>query len=126
MAEQELKYFKERLETELSLLEKELGTVGRINPANPKDWEAVPAVMDAMPADENEVADTIEEYESNTAILKQLETRYNEVKRALAKIDNGKYGICEISGKMIERDRLEANPAARTCKEHISQEKDLV
>jgi RNA polymerase-binding transcription factor DksA len=126
MTEDRLKHFKDRLETELTLLEKELGSVGRINPANKKDWEATAPAMDAMAADENETADTIEEYESNTAVLKQLETRYNEVKRALAKIENGKYGICEVSGEEIEADRLEANPAARTCKNHLGQEKDLV
>lgn len=118
--------YKEKLQSELALLEKELSTVGRVNPENPKDWEAVPEEMDITNADPNETADTIESFENNTAILKQLETRHEEIKRALAKIDDGSYGICEIGGEEIEEDRLEANPAARTCKAHMGQEKELV
>ena len=77
--------------------------------------------MDTMPADDNEVADNIEAFEENTGILKELEIRFNEIRSALAKIDGGGYGICEIAKEPIEKDRLEANPAARTCKKHISR-----
>jgi RNA polymerase-binding transcription factor DksA len=112
--------FKEKLEKEQILLEQELASVGQKNPDNPGDWEATPVVMDTLKADENEVADTIEEYEGNTAILKQLETRYNEVLSAIKRIDAGTYGTCSVCGKPIEADRLEANPAATTCKEHLN------
>ncbi|TAL48836.1 hypothetical protein EPN83_03540 [Patescibacteria group bacterium] len=111
---------KAKLETELALLERELKTVGRRNPANPEDWEPTPAPLDTSAADESEVADTFEEFESNTAVLKQLEIRYNEVKRALDRLEKGTYGKCEVCGRAIEPDRLEANPAATTCKEHMS------
>ena len=113
-------YFKEKLEAELKTVESELQTVGRKNPSNPLDWEAKEGEMNTDTAEEAEVAEGIEEYENNSAILKQLEIRYNEIKDALAKIDMGTYGICEISGLPIEEDRLEANPAARTCKAHMN------
>lgn len=112
--------FKEKLETEMALLEKELASVGRLNPENSKDWEATEGEIDITKADENETADGIEEYEGRTAIMKQLETRYNEIKDALERITNGSYGKCSVCGKDIEEDRLEANPAATTCKEHLS------
>lgn len=108
-------HFKQRLEEELKKLEEELSSVGRKNPDNPKDWEAKPADFDATDPDSNIVADSIEEFEENAAILKQLEIRYNEIKGALERIEKGTYGICEISGQPIEEERLEANPAARTC-----------
>ncbi len=111
--------FKQKLETEKKLLEDELKSVGRRNPANPKDWEAKPADLDVDPADQNEVADMIEEFENNAAIVKQLEIQYNEVLEALKRITEGKYGICEISGEPIEEERLMANPAARTCTKHM-------
>ena len=101
------------------MVERELNEVGRKNPDNKADWEAEPADTGADSADENEVADKIEEYERNTAILKDLEIRYNDIKDALKKIEAGKYGFCEISGEPIEEDRLIANPAARTCKQHM-------
>jgi len=112
--------YKTKLEAEKALLEKELLTVGRRNPDNPADWQATPAVMDILKADENEKADTIEEFETNTAILKQLEIRYNNVKDALERIAKGTYGKCSVCDKEIEADRLEANPAATTCKIHLT------
>lgn len=119
MTPDKIKHLEDLLLAEKVTLESELETVGKRNPDNPRDWEAKSSPDDATSADENDLADTIEDYEGNTAILKQLETRYNEVLKALDKIKNGTYGVCEVCGKPIEEDRLEANPAARTCKEHI-------
>lgn len=119
--------FKSRLETELKVVEGELKTVGVQNPENPNDWEAKETEMDVMntTADENEAADKFEEYTQNRAINDALEIRYNAIKRALGKIEAGTYGICEISGDQIEEERLEANPSARTCREHMGEEDSL-
>ncbi len=38
-----------------------------------------------------------------------------KVDEALAKIENGTYGLCEECGKAIEETRLEAMPFATTC-----------
>ena len=116
----DIDYFKDKLEEELILVEKELNDVGRRNPDNKEDWEAEPTEMNHESADSNETADNIEEFEGNTAVLKELEMRYNDVKDALAKIENGTYGMCEISSEPIEEERLIANPAARTCKKHMN------
>lgn len=110
--------YKVKLEEEKVRLEEELGTVGRRNPSNPADWEAVPDEV-GQEADPNDRADLIEGFEANTAILKELETRYNNVLAALDRIEKGTYGICEVSGEQIEEERLSADPAARTCKAHI-------
>lgn len=118
--ELDIDYFKEKLEEELFLVEKELNNIGRKNPDNKNDWEAEPTLMNEDSADPNETADNIEEFEENTAVLKELEIKYNDIKDALKKIEEGKFGICEISGEPIEEDRLIANPAARTCKAHMS------
>lgn len=117
---QEIESLKERLSTELALVEKELKEVGRKNPSNPKDWEPTEGETDMDAADELEVASGITQYEEHSAILKELEIRYNEILKALEKIKAGTYGVCEISGKPIEKDRLNANPAALTCKEHMN------
>lgn len=39
------------------------------------------------------------------------------VKKTLARIKIGKYGICEECGKMIDTDRLAINPTAECCME---------
>ena len=110
--------YKTRLEEEKAKLESELKSVGRKNPSNPNDWEAVPPQEEQEP-DPNDVATNIEGYEDNTAILKDLEIRYNEVLAALDRIEKGTYGTCEVSGEAIEEDRLNADPAAKTCKAHL-------
>ena len=117
----DLRHFKSKLEEELHTLEAEMDDVGQKNPEKDGDWIAEPSQIDTDTAEDSEVADKIEEYEGNSAVLRDLETRYKDVKDALAKIDLGTYGICEVSGKPIEQDRLEANPAARTCKEHMNE-----
>ncbi|HET8548499.1 MAG TPA: SpoIIE family protein phosphatase [Bryobacteraceae bacterium] len=45
-----------------------------------------------------------------------------EVDAALDKIDNGTYGLCETCHDPIEADRLERNPLARFCLDHLTQE----
>lgn len=116
-------HFKVMLEKELKTLETELKSVGHINPSNPKDWEPSSGEVDVNASDSADIADNIESYESNTAILKPLERQYNDVKLALDKIEKGTYGICEVSGETIEIDRLEANPSARTSVAHMKEGK---
>jgi len=116
--------FKNLLEEELRTLEEDLSRIGRINPDNPADWEAVPEEWEVTGADSNEASDKKGEYAENTAELKELEIRFNNVKRALKKIEDGTYGKDETDGSDIPMDRLEANPAARTKVEnaHLVEE----
>ena len=114
-------HFKKLLLKEKACLEKDLSALGRVNPDNPQDWEATPSdEIDEKSPDLNKVADAVEDFEARTATLKELESYLQEVNHALAKIEAGTYGICEVSGKPIEEDRLEAYPAARTNKENIN------
>lgn len=112
-------HFRTRLTEEKARLEAELATVGRKNPSNPNDWEAVPEET-GLEADPNDRADQMEEFGNNNAILVDLEARYNDVLAALARLEEGTYGVCEVSGEEIEAERLEADPAARTCKAHLN------
>lgn len=114
-------HFKTKLEKELKNLENELKTVGHKNPDNSKDWEPISNDIDEEASDDVDMAENIENYERNTAILKPLEIQYNDVKHALDKIKKGTYGLCEICKKPIEAKRLEANPSARTCLAHKSE-----
>lgn len=121
------KRFEQKLQEELKEVTEELKSVGVQNPHNKADWEATETQMDVMgaTADPNEAADKQEEYVENRAIVDSLEVRFNNITRALEKIKDGTYGTCEVSGERIEEDRLEANPAARTCKKHMNEEKNL-
>ncbi len=111
-------HFKTVLTEEKTRLETELTSIGRRNPSNPTDWEAVPSET-GKEADPNDAADLIEGFEENTAILKDLEIRYNNVLAALVRIEEGTYGTCSVCGEKIEEERLSADPAATTCKAHL-------
>ena len=115
-------HFKSKLEEELRRLEGELSSIGRRNPANPADWEPRAPQMDIDSPDPNVVADSIEEFETQSGEVKELEIRYNEVQAALERIAAGTYGTCRVDGGPIEPERLEANPAAETCMKHLEAE----
>lgn len=50
-----------------------------------------------------------------SAMKKQIDRRMIQTRRALSRIKNGKYGICEVCGKMIDTDRLMVYPEATRC-----------
>jgi RNA polymerase-binding transcription factor DksA len=115
-------HYNKILEDERKILLGELQSLGiQKDQRNPDDWQARPDNLNTLESDSNEVSDKIESYENNNALVNDLEQRLMEVDIALEKIKKGNFGICEICGKEIESDRLEANPAARTCKEHINK-----
>lgn len=109
--------YQSALEEEKTLLEVQLASIGRRNPSNPNDWEPLPKET-GQESDPVDAAELIEGYEDNAAILKDLEIRYNAVLAALARINEGTYGTCSVSGEPIEEARLRANPAATTCIAH--------
>ena len=119
MNKAETEQFKKKLLAEKTVLEGELTELGQKNPNNPNDWQASTENIQVDPADENEVADKLEEYEGNAAIIRQLESQLKDVNDALERLEKGNYGICEICGKPIEKDRLEANPSARVSIKHV-------
>lgn len=116
--------FKERLEKLLGEVTHDLTTIGVHNPENPSDWVATPEAL-SMEPDPNDAADRVEDWDERRALMAQLETRYNNIVRALKKIEEGTYDTCEVCGKPIEEDRLDANPAARTDKQHKDEESGL-
>ena len=69
---------------------------------------------DQHPADEG--TETFEE-EKTLSILEQVEAELEDVDRALARLDRGDYGECEICGRPIGDERLDARPWSRYCVE---------
>ncbi len=112
-------HFKGKLEEEKIILEEELGRLGVQDPIT-GDWGARIKDEENEPnPDSIDAGDIDEDFGIRSNILGELEIRYKNVLLALQKIEEGTYGICEISGEPIEEDRLEANPAAKTCKHHM-------
>lgn len=53
-------------------------------------------------------------------IVDNLRKIIDDIDRALAKVDDGTYGMCEFCGKEIDADRMEFRPTSRyhvDCKE---------
>ncbi len=112
-------HFKTKLEEEQALIVKELGDIA-VEGDNGM-WEAKDPQMDVMnaAAEPNEAADKVEELDERSGEVTALSARLADVRKALENIEAGTYGICEVSGEPIEEERLEANPAARTCMAHL-------
>ena len=111
--------FKEKLEAEKKTLEEQLSGIAHFN-TETGVWEATPDQDLVGEIDDNDSADRFEDFEERSAMLNTLQARLIDVNAALEKISAGTYGICEIGKETIEKDRLEANPAARTCKAHMN------
>ncbi len=124
MTNEQAKHFKKRLEEEVRAAEAELKSLGWKNPAT-GEWEATGGDIDQTATESDELGDRQEEYGENRAEIDEIEIQWLGAKRALQKIDEGTYGVCEVGGEEIEQDRLEANPSARTCKKHLAEEKNL-
>jgi RNA polymerase-binding transcription factor DksA len=54
----------------------------------------------------------------NRALAAQLRDQLDDVERALAKLDDGTYGLCEVCSQPIGEARLDAMPTARFCIQH--------
>lgn len=55
------------------------------------------------------------EYEKELSLERNTVDLLHKVERALARVANGSYGICESCGKPIPVARLEVLPYAVTC-----------
>ncbi|CAM8642385.1 DksA DnaK suppressor protein [Acidimicrobiia bacterium] len=72
---------------------------------------------DASFSDTAQVTAEIDEQRSLTAELREL---LDDVERALARLDDGTYGTCEICSGEIGDERLAEVPATRFCIEHAA------
>lgn len=117
--------YKTILEKEQLKLEVQLNRLGARDARNPENWDVKVSDIDVLNADENEAADRTEETHIDSIVLDELETRYRLVLHALRNIKAGSYGTCAICSGPIEADRLDANPAARSCKAHLGQEEGI-
>ena len=84
---------------------------------------------DVVEASEANIADDEHDPEGSTiayertqigALIRQAEQHLVEIDAALARIDAGTYGRCEVCGERIPEGRLAARPTARTCVAHAA------
>lgn len=103
---------KTKLEERQAELLKELNIDATPNPNSAGDFEArFPDYGDK----EDDSAAEVAAFENNLSLEKELEVSLFNVKKALRKIDEGTYGMCEKCGRPIEEGRLQAFPSATSC-----------
>ncbi len=124
MDQSKIDQFKKNLEGQRQLVERELRELGWQDEGT-GEWEAAEKHVDTSATEQDELADRVEEYDENRAEVAEIEPHWKSIVRALRRIEDGTYGVCEVCGEEIELDRLEANPAARTCKAHVNEEGEL-
>ena len=79
--------------------------------------EIVSARRDSNNDDEHDPEGSTLAFErsQSDALLRQAELRLQDIAASLARLDAGRYGICEKCGQPIGSARLEARPFAGTC-----------
>jgi RNA polymerase-binding transcription factor DksA len=112
------KKIKEKLEKERDILIEEMRGMGKLN-SETGEWEATPQELSIPEADQNDMADRFEDFEARSSMMKTLEPRLQNILKAIKGLNKESFGKCEVCKKDIEVARLEANPAARTCKVHM-------
>lgn len=112
------KKIKVKLEEERDTLLEQMKDFGRLNPET-LEWEATPEEMDVPESDQNDMADRFEDFEARSSMIKALEPRLNDVLAALKGLNRVSFAKCIVCKKDIEVARMEANPAAQTCKKHL-------
>jgi DnaK suppressor protein len=56
-------------------------------------------------------------WELNLALREKIERRADQLEDALARLDDGDYGICESCGQPINPERLDVLPGTELCVE---------
>ena len=60
----------------------------------------------------------VEEQMENQGLSDEARRQVGEIDAALARLDEGTWGLCVVDGKEIDGERLEALPYAARCREH--------
>ena len=107
-------HFRKRLEEEKARLEHAVGFLERDNSGSIAD--ELGEVNDS--ATDNHLADTATatfDRELEEGLEEGAQQTLDEINAALQRIEDGTYGTCEMCGKPIGAERLEAIPWTRLC-----------
>jgi RNA polymerase-binding protein DksA len=103
---------KQALLVEKTELESSLNRIAKPVDAETGDYEAT---FTEVGNDREDNTTEVEEYTDNLPVEIALEKKLQAIIVALAKMEEGTYGICDNCKKEIAIERLQANPSAQTC-----------
>jgi DnaK suppressor protein len=110
-----LKKYKQKL---IDLEDRVSGDVDRLIKAIPDEVHS-PSNLSNVPT-HNADAD-VEMFETDLELVRNEQDLHGKVHAALARIDEGTYGVCEACGEPISKARLDAIPYTTYCKKCAEQ-----
>ena len=105
MKKNELKFFKKLLE------ERKEQIIKNIN----KSADEIAELRSNGAVDDFDVASVNTDSNLEYTIISKQRTEYEKIEKALKKIENGSYGICEECEEQINLERLKAKPHDSLC-----------
>lgn len=117
MTKKLLSELKEKLESQKTSIETELGKFAKKDEKIKGDWDTKYPKFNGGAGSQamEDAADQVEEYVTLLPIEHSMELRLQNINLALEKMEKGKYGKCEKCGKKIPEERLKIYPEARVC-----------
>ncbi len=104
-----LEKFKNQLLEDKERLEKELNGLAK------KGRRGFRVLFKNFGSQDDEHAESVATMDNNSSLEKNLEKALKEIDKAIGKLDQGQYGICDLCGAKIAPQRLKIFPAANTC-----------
>ncbi|MFN7300408.1 MAG: TraR/DksA family transcriptional regulator [Bacteroidia bacterium] len=104
--EEELKEFRELINKKLDIAREEFNTLQKqLRDGNENGTDSTN--NNYLTLDDG--ADTFEK-ENLTQLAGRLKKFINNLEAAMVRVENGTYGVCKVSGKLIPKERLRAVP----------------
>lgn len=120
-SDEELEHFKEKLQQEEKEAQEKIETFqNRIDELEQK----LDDTKSSSAHHQGNIASSEEEREKYYTMIESEKEKLEQIKVALDKIENGNYGICNVTGKPIQKERLEVKPYARYSVEAVKSQQD--
>lgn len=107
LSEEELEHFKEKLESLKEETKEKIEQLKESSESIDSDADDKKSGVDHHPGD---VASDTQMKKTAYTILEKQREKLKKIDAALERIDMGTYGVCIVTGKQIDKERLEAIP----------------
>ncbi|REL39184.1 hypothetical protein DYD21_04305 [Rhodohalobacter sp. SW132] len=109
LSDEELDHFKKKLKEEKSKTEDEIENLKSSAESIQSDADDVQSGVDHHPGD---VASDHQNKKTTLTLLEKQREKLKLIESAFERIESGTYGICTVTGKPIQKERLEVMPYA--------------
>lgn len=109
LSDDELEHFRTKLEKEKAETEQEIERLKSSAESIDENADDRQSGQDHHPGD---VASDTQMKKTNFTLLEKLREKHKKIEAALERIEMETYGVCLITGKPIQKERLEAMPYA--------------